>query len=463
MMIAVFLSLVASPALATPMAGASPLCEALLTEPFDPRAALAAVAAAPDLDTVCTVYSSYRPATLPHHPSGVGALAWVVLGGWLGSSHTVTAPPLILALRAGSPAVVTAMLARGASPSVADSDGSTAVDIALGLLAGTDDLRRASTLATAGALLGHVPVQAENKLSYKQVAAIVAWPEAANLACPADHPEGWQLGKYGVVGPTLCDGVEARDPAWVARAIQCGASARQDCNDAPSVIAAAHNQDTATVDLLLADLAKPRLYHVEFGEEQGLAAALRAGDVPAAEFFTGRGATLDPGAAFRAAAVAKTGDAVRWLVANGHRVPPVAEGQQTPLHIAASSGTADTVSALLEAGDDPAALDIYDRTPLELAVKNRHLDTVRALLPAGRPRGKWAQEFLLQIWTIPGPPEADTPEVRERLAPVRVERAIAMALVDGGLRVSPAAVRHFRRRGDQEMVDHIQARRRGAP
>jgi len=75
------------------VAGASPLCEALLTGPFDERAALVAVASTPDPDALCTVYSSYRPATLPAHPSGAGVLAWVVLGGWLGSSHTVTAPP----------------------------------------------------------------------------------------------------------------------------------------------------------------------------------------------------------------------------------------------------------------------------------------------------------------------------------------------------------------------------------
>lgn len=451
------------PALATPMAGASPLCEALLTEPINERAALTAVAAAPDVDTPCTVYASYRSPTLPTQPSGVGVLAWVVLGGWLGSSHRVTAPPLSLAVVARSPALVTALLARGASPSVPDSDGATPVDLALGVLAGADEASRGAALATARALLPHVPLQAEATLSYEQAAAIVAWPGAALLACPADHPEGWQLGRYGVVGPALCDGVKARDPGWTGRAIQCGASAEQPCGDAPAIVAAAHHQDTATVEVLLAALARPPADRAVFGEQDALAAALRAGDVPAAEFFTTRGATLDPGAAFRAAAIAKTGDAVRWLAADGHRVPPVARGEQTPLHIAATSGAADTVAALLDAGDDPAAPDIYDRTPLELAVKNRRLDVVRALLPAGRPRGRWAQDFLLQIWTTPGPPEADTVEALARLAPVRLDRAIALALVDGGLRVSPAVLRHLRQIGDAELLAHVSAHRRGAP
>jgi ankyrin repeat protein len=55
----------------------------------------------------------------------------------------------------------------------------------------------------------------------------------------------------------------------------------------------------------------------------------------------------------------------------------------TPLHIAASTGSAEIVMLLLDAGANVNARTFFDSTPLSFAVVNNHPDVMRILRENG--------------------------------------------------------------------------------
>ena len=79
---------------------------------------------------------------------------------------------------------------------------------------------------------------------------------------------------------------------------------------------------------------------------------------------------------------AEVSDVTRCLQMGANLDARDADGT-TPLHWAASFGTADTVTALLVAGADPDVQDEFFVTPLHNAASSGNVKTVMALLEAG--------------------------------------------------------------------------------
>jgi len=424
------------------------LCGAMLAEPLVEQVALDALARAPDVEAPCTVWSYYRKARLPTRTSGPGVLIWVVFGGILGSRSYLESPPLHLAVAAGSPRLVTALLARGAARSTKDSQGNTADDLALTALGSVDPVVVGDPLATARALFVDGPPRAA-KVESKELLALLTSGEAAAIVCPPGQPLDWTVTDTWELRLALCEAVEARAANLVERVLACGARGGDSCREADAVVLAARTGDERSVRALLAETARPRPYTRRYGLPEALESALRADEVEAAAFLGGLGASLTDANAANAAAHGPNGRSVAWLLAQGRPVDTRDVNGRTPVHFAATFGGAATLRALLEACVDPSVFPEGDRSALETAARMERPEHVRILLDAGAPLGRWAEDWVSAPtwgWERDG-----------------AERAVLPLLIEAGLRGTPRVVRALQIRGLTEQVDRLRERPRRWP